>query len=270
MCRMSVLAATALTLALAGGASAKTPEVKPPAAAQQTPAPAKASPEQRAAAERLDPLARAAFWGMEAERDPHDPVPATKVAEALRAMGRFDDAAQAAQRALALAPDNIEALMELARDQIALGQGFYAIEPARRVQVLAPRDWRAPSLLGVAYDQAERPDEALAAHRQALALAPDNPVALCNLALFYASHGDAPQAERLLRTAAAKPDAPIAVRQNLALVLGLQGRFDEAEKLARQDLPPALVANNMAYLRAAAGGEGASAGRSWDAMKAVQ
>ena len=42
------------------------------------------------------------------------------------------------------------------------------------------------------------------------------------------------------------------IRQNLALVLGLQGRLAEAEKLARQDLPPEIVNNNMAYLRAAA------------------
>ena len=43
------------------------------------------------------------------------------------------------------------------------------------------------------------------------------------------------------------------VRQNLALVVGLQGRFAEAEKIASADLPTAEAAANVAYLRANAG-----------------
>jgi len=39
------------------------------------------------------------------------------------------------------------------------------------------------------------------------------------------------------------------VRQNLALVVGLQGRFAEAEEIARADLPPDQAAANVAYLR---------------------
>ncbi len=56
-----------------------------------------------------------------------------------------------------------------------MGRRFYAIEPAREAQKLAPRDWRIPSLLGVAYEQAQRYDEALAAHKLAVSLAPENP-----------------------------------------------------------------------------------------------
>jgi Flp pilus assembly protein TadD len=39
------------------------------------------------------------------------------------------------------------------------------------------------------------------------------------------------------------------VRQNLALVVGLQGRFAEAESIARSDLPPEEAAANVAYLK---------------------
>jgi Flp pilus assembly protein TadD len=39
------------------------------------------------------------------------------------------------------------------------------------------------------------------------------------------------------------------VRQNLALVVGLQGRFDEAEKIAAQELSPEQAQANIAYLR---------------------
>ena len=44
-------------------------------------------------------------------------------------------------------------------------------------------------------------------------------------------------------------DADPRVRQNLALVVGLQGRFAEAEAIARADLPPEEAAANVAYLR---------------------
>ena len=39
------------------------------------------------------------------------------------------------------------------------------------------------------------------------------------------------------------------IRQNLALVVGLQGRFEEARQIASQDLPNDQVEANMAYLQ---------------------
>jgi Flp pilus assembly protein TadD len=272
---MSALAATALALVLAPLAAEardkpKPAETKAQAAKQVPAAPVRATAEERAMVGRLDPLARAAFWGREADRDGRDVEASVNLSQALRQLGRFDDAGTAAQRAMVVAPDSVPALLEFARVQIGRGQGFYAIDPARRALALAPRDWRAASLLGVAYEQAERNDEALAAHRQAVSLAPAEPAALTNLAMFYAGHGDTQQAETLLRQAAAKPGASMTVRQNLALVLGLQGRLDEAERIVRQDLPPEVVANNMAYLRAAAANGSAVNGRSWDSLRSAQ
>ena len=278
MCRMSALAATALALALGSspalafpfGKSADKAEAGDKAPAAAAPAPRKASAQERAQVARLDPLARAAFWAHETQLDASDAEAGIKLSQALRQMGNYGDALQAAERALIVAPNDVEALLEVARSQIGRGQGFYAIDPARRAEKLAPRDWRIPSLLGVAYEQADRYDEALAAHRQALALAPDNPVALGNLGMFYASRGDTAKAEATLRQAAARPDAPIAVRQNLALVVGLSGRIDEAERLARQDLPPEMVENNLAWLRSAqapAPAPSAASARSWESLR---
>ena len=72
---------------------------------------------------------------------------------------------------------------------------------------------------------------------------------LSNLGLSYALAKDLPQAESTLRRAAARNGADQRVRQNLALVVGLQGRFAEAEEIARADLPPDEAAANVAYLR---------------------
>lgn len=267
MCRMSALAATALALSLAATPSLAAPKASKASPAAETPAPppAKATAQERAQAARLDPLARAAFWARETEIDAGDVEAGVHLAQALRQLGNYNDAVAAAQRVLVTAPGNVEALLEAARAQVGRGQGFYAVEPAREAQRLAPRDWRAPSLLGVAYEQASRYEEALAAHKQALSLAPENPVVMGNLAMFYAARGETAQAESLLRQAAAKPGAPIAVRQNLALVVGLQGRLDEAERLARQDLPPDVVENNLAWLRSATARGGQP--RSWESMR---
>lgn len=272
MCRKQARLATVLApllacsvlVAASAHAAERPAAASTPAAAPD--APRKATPAERAEMQRADPLTRMAFWSTEADRDGRDVEAGVGLSQALRALGRYDEAADAAARILVVAPDNYDALMESARANVARGQGFYAIEPGRKAAALQPRDWRPPSLLGVAYEQAKRDDEALAAHRQAVALAPAEAVPLTNLAMHLASTGDLPGAEKLLRQAAALPTATIQVRQNLALVVGLQGRLDEAEKLARQDLPPESVDNNLAWLRAAVGQE--STTRSWNAVKA--
>jgi len=261
------LASPAAALGWGRGAKADKPVAATPTAAPSArPAapPPKVSPQERAMAERLDPLARSAFWANVLNGDPSDAEAGVKLAGALRLLGRADESTLAAQRVLVMQPDNVEALLEVGRGFIGQQQGFYAIEPVRRAQQLKPHDWRAPALLAVALEQAERDDEALTAHRQALALAPTNPTVLSNLGMYYASHGDSAQAERYLRQAAADPNATVQIRQNLTLVLGLQGRLDEAEQLARRDLPPAVVANNLAYLRAATG---ETPGRNWDSLR---
>ncbi|WP_425999177.1 tetratricopeptide repeat protein [Caulobacter sp. DWR1-3-2b1] len=269
MCRKRALLATVLAPALmllGAQAHAGAAKNKPEAVEQTTSR--KATPTQRAEMRRADPLARAAFWGGEFETDSRDAEAGVALAQALRALGRYDDAAATVAKVLMAQPDNIDALLESARAQIARGQGFYAIDPARRAAALAPRDWRPQSLLGVAYEQAQRDDEASVAHRQAVALAPNEAVPTANYAMHLASQGDLAGAEAQLRRAAVMPASSIQIRQNLALVIGLQGRIAEAEKLARQDLPPESVANNLAWLRAATSKPGpAGQSRSWDAMK---
>jgi Flp pilus assembly protein TadD len=84
---------------------------------------------------------------------------------------------------------------------------------------------------------------------QALDLKPNEPSVLSNLGMSYLLKGDLKTAETYLRSAVTQPGADSRVRQNLALVVGLQGRFDEAEKIASAELPPDQAAANVAYLR---------------------
>jgi len=290
MCRKPALAATtvfgfslvvwtsAQAAPVAPNAAATPPAAttSPAASATTPPRPRrKATAQERTEAERLPPLARAAFWARETNADPADQVAGVRLAAALRALGQYAEAASSAERVLVLAPDNIDALLESARAHVAQGQGFYAIAPAERVRALAPKDWRPLSLLGVAYAQVRRGDDAMTAWRQALALSPDNPAVLSNMAMELAAQGDAAQAETLLRRAVAQPGASLQVRQDLTLVLGLQGKLTEAEHRLRVDLPPEQADADLAYLKAVSTGatalspaaEAAPSGHSWASVK---
>ncbi|RFC41388.1 MAG: Flp pilus assembly protein TadD, partial [Verrucomicrobia bacterium] len=206
--------------------------------------------------------------------DPNDAEAGLKLASALRGMGEWQRAAEAAEEVTVRHPDSADAFLDLARAHIGAGHGFYAIIPLKRAQALNMKDWRPLSLLGVAYEQITRDDEAEAAYITAEKLAPNNPAVLANLAMFRFGQGKAADAETLLRRAASLPGANEQTRQNLAFVLGRQGRFDEAEKLMRQDLPPDAVTNNLTYLKAAyektaiAAPTPAAPSRTWEALKA--
>lgn len=285
MCSKPVHLATALGAVLALGLAAtpafalfgkdkpKTEAAKPAtAAAQAKPELRRATAEQRAAADRADPLTQATFWLRETQADPTDVLASIKLSKALRALGRNEEAVQAAEGAVVIAPDNIDALLENARAKIGVNQGFHAIATLERAQKIAPRDWRALSLKGVALEQSERPDEAQAAYSQALALSPDNPAVLSNMALLVAGRGDIAGAETLLRKAAVQPGASAQEQMNLALVLGLRGKVAEAEQILRRTLPPEQANANLAYLRAGAPAPGpvGAAGRSWGALEGAQ
>ena len=264
MSRMPVAIATiaVLLLGVVGPASAADPN-----------APAKASPEVRATYDRMDALSRSVFWANEQQVDPNDPVAGVKLSQALRELGKYDQAAQAAEATLTVQPNNLDAMLALGRAHIARGQAFYGVAPLERARDAAPRDWRPLSLLGVAYQQVRRFDDARAAWNQALTLSPNNPDVLTNAAIAAMADGDAAGAENLLRRAAAQPTATIQVRQNLAIALGLQGKTGEAEAILRRDLPPEQAERNLAWLRNRAGatstqaaGPPADAARTWSSL----
>ena len=72
---------------------------------------------------------------------------------------------------------------------------------------------------------------------------------LSNLGLSYVLSKDLPKAEETLRRAHARAATDPRVRANLALTVGLQGRFAEAEKIVKADLPAAEAAANVTQLK---------------------
>lgn len=275
---ISAVALIAATPALAWPFGKKAPATQSPTT-NTAPAPMetvrKASSADVQQALRSDPLTQAAFFANQFDRDPTDAQMGLYLSNALRALGRNAEAADTAHKVLLFQPNNVEVLTAAARAHIADNNAFYAVDPLQRIIELKPNTWQTYSLLGVAYDQIKRQDEAQTAWATALKLSPNNPDVLTNMAMSKVTQGDLAGAEPLLRTAVAQKSASMQVRQNLALVLGLEGNMAEAEKLLRQDLPPEQVEANLAWLQQNQG-RGATAtpaktpvNRSWDSVKAA-
>ena len=261
----SAAAGSALADPVTTQANARTPAPAPPPVAATPRQPASA--EVRAAYDRSDALSRSVFWTDQADIDPRDPVAGVRAAQALRDLGRYDQAAETAQGVLVIQPGNVDAMLEVGRAHLARGQAFYGVAALEQARTARPGDWQVWSLLGTAYEQVRRPDDARAAWAQALAISPDNPAVLTNMAMSAMTKGDAASAEPLLRRAAAQPGASLKVRLNLAMVLGLTGKMAEAEQILRRDLPPEAADANLQWLRDRAKGTGVDQARTWGSLQ---
>ncbi len=181
--------------------------------------------------------------------DPRDSDAAMRYAQALRAIGQRAQAAAVLEQAAIQNPQNRALLGAYGRALADAGRYETALEVLSRAHSPDQPDWRILSVQGAVLDQVGRHQEAQNHYASALRLMPNEPAVLSNLGLSYALSKDLPKAEATLRRAAAQPGAAPKVRQNLALVIGLQGRFAEAEALARGDLSPEEAAANVAYLK---------------------
>ena len=94
----------------------------------------------------------------------------------------------------------------------------------------AKPDWKIISARGTVLSKQGQYKQAIPFYERASPLSQNQRSVLNNLAMAHAMSGDPKKAEELLRQAASTPSGNTAkVKQNLALVLGLQGRYDEAK-----------------------------------------
>ncbi|AZO41205.1 MULTISPECIES: tetratricopeptide repeat protein [unclassified Mesorhizobium] len=187
--------------------------------------------------------------GQSYAKNPNDKRIATNYAAALQMDGDADQSL-AVMRKLAIAlPKDRDVLASYGKALAANGQFEAALDAVRRAQTPEYPDWRLVSAEAAILDQTGQKDDARQLYRKALELKPNEPSVLSNLGMSYVLEGDLRTAETYMRSAAQQPNADSRVRQNLALVVGLQGRFDEAEKIASQELSPDQAQANVAYLR---------------------
>jgi Flp pilus assembly protein TadD len=194
--------------------------------------------------------ARAEQIGEQFRRNPTDANLAIAYAQALRQNGQQAQAAAILQQTSIKHPKNQAVLGAYGRALADNGQYQQALDVLARAHTPDRPDWRILNAQGTVLDQMNRHAEARRYYNTALKIAPNEPSVLSNLGLSYLLTKDLPKAEATLRQASAQPNADPKVRQNLALVLGLEGKYTEAEKIAAGDLPRDQAEANIAELRA--------------------
>ncbi len=201
------------------------------------------------AAAETDPRRAAEVYGERYRANPKDADAALRYGQALRATGQRAQAVAMLEQASIAHSGNKQLLAAYGRALVDNGNFQRALDVLSKAHSPDNPDWRILSVQGTALDQMGKHEEARGYYASALRIAPDEPSVLSNLGMSYILSRELPRAEETLRKAQASARADARVRQNLALAVGLQGRFAEAETIARADLPAEEAAANVAYLK---------------------
>ena len=189
------------------------------------------------------------YWGQQYAQKPTDLRTALNYAKDLKAMGEKDKAMAVLQQASLIHGNDQELAGEYGRLALEMEQVGVANQMLTLADDPTKPDWRVVSARGTVMAKQGKYSDAVPFYERALTLSPNNPTVMNNLAMAYAMTGDAKKAEGILRQALAAPGAAPKVRENLALVLGLQGRYDESKSIASGVLNSDTASANAAYLK---------------------
>ncbi len=145
--------------------------------------------------------------------------------------------------------NNGEIAAELGRLALELNRLDIAQQTLKVAETQGVKDWKTLSAQGTLRAKRGQHAEAQQYFLAALQEQPDAVSVINNLALSYALDGKADKSEELLRKAVAGGHGDKRVRQNLAMVLGLQGKFEEARQVASVDMTEQDAKSSMAYMR---------------------
>lgn len=183
--------------------------------------------------------------------DPKNIELGLKYAAQLQALGQFTDQMKVLDELTRRNPNDAKLAAYYGKQLTARGRVVEGERTLRRLVAAGNADWTVHSALGSALDQQGKFTEAREQYAVALKAGANQITVLNNIGMSYMLEGDLNAAEKTLREASRLPggDVEPRVRQNLALAVGLQGRFEEAREIASRDLPAEMVEANMAYLR---------------------
>ncbi|GHA31894.1 hypothetical protein GCM10007989_29950 [Devosia pacifica] len=181
--------------------------------------------------------------------NPNDRGITLAYSKALRDEGLNAQAANVLERGVASNPRDTVVRIAYAKALTAEGRFSQALNVIDAAIDPTLPNWNALSVKGAILDQLGNHQAARQTYREALVIAPDQASLEANLGLSYSLTNELETAEEHLRKAAAMSGATSQIRQNLALVVGLQGRFSEAEQLYARELSAQEVEANMAYVR---------------------
>jgi Flp pilus assembly protein TadD len=197
-----------------------------------------------------DPQDAITEWGRRYDADPGNRTAALNYAAALRRLDRNQQAVAVLETAAIKYPMDKQVLSAYGKALANVGRLREAAAVLPRAHTPDKPDWTVLSAQGSVADQLGDHAAAQGYYQAALKIEPNSPNTLSNLGLSYALDKQLPLAEQTLRQAVTAPGATMRVRQNLALVLALQGKDAEAERVARSDLSPDDARASVASIHA--------------------
>jgi Flp pilus assembly protein TadD len=179
--------------------------------------------------------------------NPSDFDTAVELGETQLEAGQIDDAIAIFHTVPANSKAASSAQLGLERAHLMLSQPLKAMDCADKAVALAPKDIRALIGRGVALDMLGRHAEAQASYRSALAIAPADLAARSDISLSLAMSGKFDEALAIMTPIARSPSATPRLRQNLALIYGLKGDMNSARALSLVDLDAKATADNLKF-----------------------
>lgn len=178
---------------------------------------------------------------------PANPAIQIELGDTLLDAGFIDDAIDVFDKVDPKSTSEALALVGLTRAHLALSEPAKALTYADKAYALAPNDPKVAVARGVTLDLLGRHDEAQKCYRTVLAAKPRDVAARNDLALSLAMTKQFDNAIEIMTPIARSADATPRMRQNLALIYGLQGDDKDAAALSRRDLDQATTEANLRF-----------------------
>jgi protein O-GlcNAc transferase len=154
----------------------------------------------------------------------------------LQATGRLDESLAAKEHAVALLPNDADALFNLGNSLKSLGRFREAAEKYQQALARNSNDAAIYNNLGTVQQELGDLNAAVSSYQQAIALNPQGVDAYNNLACCFKDLGRVAEAESAYRHAIALAPDYVEARNNLGILLQDSNRFQEAEACYRQAL----------------------------------
>ncbi len=191
----------------------------------------------------------AEVWGQRYQASPDNKMIAIQYAGILRKRSQYVQAVAVLQAVAIKNPKDREILGAYGKALADAGRLDEAASVLPQAHTPENPDWSILSAQGSVADRLGDHASARNYYNAALKIMPGEPSVLSNLGLSYMLTKQLPPAEQALRQAAASPQADARVRQNLAMVLSLEGKYTEAQQLGARDLSPEQAAANVAAIQ---------------------
>jgi len=194
-----------------------------------------------------DLVSAAEMYSRAMRADPKSPLPPALLGDTLRRLKRYNESEKVFAQALSENPYSGLALQGYGILMIEKGQPEAAVGALTNAVDEEAADYRVYNVLGIAYDSLGDHTQAQTFYTAGLGQAPDNASLRNNMALSLALQERYDAAIDQMKQLASAADGQEAYRHNLALIYGLAGRIEDAAGRTGRSVAAADVANNLAY-----------------------